>query len=126
VRFSPRLHFALFSLAILSLLTFVGCTKEDYIENIGLPVETAVMDASRYAVVVEPYVTFRDRPQDDGITSSHARAGEIFEVQAIKLDKINGKQVIWIELKDAGWLTSGSIKLYPTKEKATVASRKLK
>ena len=124
--FSPYVHFPLVSLAILFCLSFVGCAKEDYIESIELPAETAVMDASRYAVIAEPYVTFRDRPKDDGITSSHARSGEVFEVQAIRLEMIAGKQVIWIELKDAGWLTSDSLKLYPSKEKAIVASRKLK
>jgi len=103
-----------------------SCTKEDYIENIELPAETAVTDASRYAVVMEPYVTFRDRPQDDGITASHARAGEVLEVQAIKLDMINGKQEMWIELKNAGWIISSSLKLYPTEEKAITAARKLK
>jgi len=120
------LHFSLISLTVFSLLVFVSCTKEDYIESIELPRETAMMDASRYAVVIEPYVTFRDRPRDDGVTSSHARAGEVFEVQAIKLEMVNGEQIRWIFLKEAGWLTSNSLKLYPTKEKAFVASRKLK
>lgn len=123
--FSPCVHLTLFSLMFFSFVV-VGCTKEDYIENIELPAETAMVDASRYAVVIEPYVTFRDKPQDDGITSSHARAGEIFEVQAIKLEMINGTQVMWIKLKDAGWLVANSLRLYPTKEKANVASRKLK
>lgn len=125
MRFSPYLRFDLFSLAIL-LMVVVSCTKEDYIENMELPKETAVMDASRYAVVLEPYVTFRDKPQDDGITSSHARAGEVFEVRAIKLEMINGEQVMWVCLENAGWLTSTSLKLYPTEEKAIVAARKLK
>ena len=126
MRFSLYSRFTLFSFILCVVFISSSCTKEDYIENIDLPAETAVTDASRYAVVMEPYVTFRDRPQDDGITASHARAGEVLEVQAIKLDMINGKQEMWIELKNAGWIISSSLKLYPTEEKAITAARKLK
>lgn len=104
----------------------MSCIREDFINKVDLPSETAIQDAVRYAVVVEPYVTFRDRPQEDGITSSHARAGEVLEVSAIKLEMVNGEQFMWVALKDAGWLTADSLRLYPTKEKALVASRKLK
>jgi len=111
---------------MVSAVVFVACTKEDYIEGIELPRETAVMDASRYAVVMEPYVMFRDVPKDDGITSSHARAGEVFEVQAINLDMTSGEQVVWVLLKGAGWILATHLRLYPTEEKARAASRRLK
>ncbi len=124
MRWVPCTRFALFSLVM--VIVALGCTKRDYIGDIELPEETALTDAVRYAVVMEPYVTFRDMPQDDGITSAHARAGEVFEVQAIKLEMVGGEQVMWVLLKDAGWLVASSLRFYPSKEQATVAARKLK
>ncbi|MGP1439762.1 MAG: hypothetical protein ACTTJ3_03365 [Treponema sp.] len=119
------MRFSLFS-CFLIILLLTSCSKKDEIEKVVLPNDTALTDSMQYAVVIEPYVSFRDKPSDDGITSSHARSGEIFEVEAIKAEMKNGKQILWINLKNAGWLTSSSVRLYPTKEKASTASKKLK
>ncbi|MGP1438324.1 MAG: hypothetical protein ACTTKH_04555 [Treponema sp.] len=108
------------------ILLLIGCTKKDVIEKITLPQDTAINSAMQYAVIIEPYVSFRDKPSDDGITSSHARSGEVFMVEAIKAEMKNGNQILWINLKDAGWLISSSVHLYSTKEKANTAAKKLK
>ena len=107
------------------VFSFCGCTKEDVIGNVVFPSDTA-LDFSRYALVIEPYITFRDKPGDDGIVSSHARLGEIFEIEAIKTEMVRGGHVVWVYLKDAGWITSESVRLYSTKEKAVNASKKIK
>ncbi len=122
---SFRIFFFLIALLILQSLIF-SCTKEDVIEKVDLPPETAINNVSRYALVIEPYISFRDKPSEDGITSSHARSGEVLEVEAIKLEMKNEVQEIWVELKNAGWVLSSSLRLYPTKEKAITASKKLK
>lgn len=109
-----------------TILVFMGCTKKEGFEKIVLPSDTAITNSMQYAVIIEPYVSFRDKPSDDGITSSHARSGEIFVVEAIKSEMKNGKQILWVNLKDAGWLTSSSIRLYSTREKASTAAKKLK
>ena len=44
----------------------------------------------------------------------------------LSIEMKNGKQILWVNLKDAGWLTSSSIRLYATKEKASTAAKKLK
>ena len=106
-------------------MLLTSCTKKDIVENVILPKDTA-LDFPRYALVIEPYVTFRDKPSDDGITSSHAREGEVFEVDAIKVETQNDSQVLWVKLKDAGWISSIFVRLYSTKEKASTASKKLK
>ena len=107
------------------VLSFYGCTKKDIIGDVSFPSDTA-LDVSRYALVIEPYITFRDKPGDDGVVSSHARLGEIFEIEAIKSEMFRGVHVVWIHLKDAGWVSSESMRLYPTKEKAINASKKIK
>ena len=113
------MRFPLFSFACFAtILLLANCKKKEGFEKIVLPSDTAITNAMQYAVVIEPYVSFRDRPSDDGITSSHARSGEA--------EMKNGKQMLWINLKDAGWLTSSSVRLYATKEKANTAAKKLK
>ena len=120
-----NLHLLLFAcFVIISLL--LSCKKKEGFEKIILPSDTAITNSMQYAVVIEPYVSFRDKPSDDGITSSHARSGEGFVVEAIKVEMKNGKQILWVNLKDAGWLTSSSIRLYSTREKASTAAKKLK
>jgi len=106
-------------------MLLTACTKKDIVEDLILPADTA-LDFPQYALIIEPYVTFRDKPSDDGVTSSHAREGEVFEVDAIKVETQNGIQTLWVELKDAGWISSAFIRLYSTKEKAVTASKKLK
>ena len=107
-------------------LIFLSCSKEDVVQEATLPAETALKDFSRYALVIEPYITFRDTPYEDGVTSSHAREGEVFAVESIKVQMKNGKQLIWVELQGAGWVQSSSLQLYTSKEKAITASKKLK
>ena len=109
-----------------TILLLTGCTKKEGFENINLPSDTAITNSMQYAVIIEPYVSFRDKPSDDGITSGHARSGEVFSVEAIKVEMKNGKQILWVNLKDAGWLISSSIRLYSTREKASTAAKKLK
>ena len=106
-------------------MLLVTCTKKDIVEDLNLPADTA-LDFPQYALIIEPYVTFKDKPSDDGISSSHAREGEVFKINAIKVETQNGKQFLWVELKDAGWISSSFIRLYSTKEKAITASKKLK
>ena len=113
--------FFLFFLIIL----LTDCTKKDIVQDLVLPADTA-LDFPRYALVIEPYVTFRDKPSDDGISSSHAREGDVFEIDAIKVETQNDRQVLWVKLKDAGWISSSFIYIYSTKEKAVTASKKLK
>ena len=121
----PNLRLLLF-IFFITIFLLTSCTKKNEIEKIVLPQDTAIAYSMRYAVIIEPYVSFRDKPSDDGITSSHARSGEVFVVEAIKAEMKNGKQILWINLKDAGWLTSSSVRLYATKEKASTAAKKLK
>lgn len=107
------------------VVSFYGCTKKDVIGELNFPSDTA-LDVSRYALVTEPYITFRDKPSDDGVVSSHARLGEVFEIEAIKSEMVRGVHVVWIHLKDEGWVASDSVRLYSTKEKAINASKKIK
>ena len=121
------MRFPLFSFACFAaILLLANCKKKEGFEKIVLPSDTAITNFMQYAVIIEPYVSFRDKPSDDGITSSHARSGEVFVVEAIKVEMKNGKQILWVNLKDAGWLTSSSVRLYATKEKANTAAKKLK
>ncbi|ULQ60084.1 hypothetical protein K7I13_01785 [Brucepastera parasyntrophica] len=99
--------------------------KKDTIGTITLPETSAVSDSARFALIVDPYISIRDKPGEDGITVSHGRRGSIFEVKGRRILKSGNSQIIWINIDD-GWIPGPSVHLYSNYEQAQTAAELLR
>ena len=117
-------RFALFFLFLISL-SLLACSKEDPLQTLDLPSDSAMNDANRFALIIETYVSLLDKPGDDGITVSHARKFDVFPVEGLEIVKVDGEQILWVNL-GKGWIQRSSVQLYSSKEKVLTAAKKLK
>lgn len=114
------------SIVLLALLiVVVSCSGESPLQTLILPSDSAMNDANRFALVIETYVSLRDKPGEDGITIAHARRLDIFQVEGIEIIKEDGDQTLWVNL-GKGWIQRSSVQLYSSKEKVLTAAKKLK
>lgn len=112
------------TLALVSLLA-VSCSGPRSLNGLALP-DTPVLAADgRYAVIVEPYVSMRDKPGESGITIAHARKGDIFSVKGKRIVESGDARVLWIDL-DKGWVAESCVHLYSGEERAKTAAKLLK
>ncbi len=120
------LYAALWSAALWSAAFLaVSCSGPRSINGLSLP-DTPVLAADgRYAVIVEPYVSMRDKPGDSGITIAHARKGDIFSIQGKRIVESGDTRVLWIDL-EKGWVAESCVHLYSGEERAKTAARLLK
>ncbi len=112
-------------LAILFCLVVFSCSKSNDLADLDLPSDSAMHDANRYALITETYISVRDKPGDDGITISHARRLDIFKIEGLEIIQKDDQQIHWVNL-GVGWVPRSALQLYPSKEKANTASKKLK
>ncbi len=115
----------LFFKAVIFCVLFFSCSKNEGILKLELPEDSAMNDANRYAVIIETYISIRDKPGDDGITTSHARRLDIFKIEGIEIEKKGEEQILWVNV-GSGWVPRSSVQLYSSKEKAETAGKKLK
>ncbi len=106
-------------------LLFLSCSKKDNLADLELPSDSAMHDANRYALIIETYISVRDKPGDDGISISHARRLDIFKVEGLEIIHKDNEQILWVNL-GIGWVPRSGLQLYPSWEKANTASKKLK
>ena len=106
-------------------LSLLSCSKEDPLQTLDLPSDSAMHDANRFALIIETYVSLLDKPGDDGITVSHARKFDVFPVEGLEIVKEDGEQILWVNL-GKGWIQRSSVQLYSSKEKVLTAAKKLK
>lgn len=111
-------------LCILCLFIF-SCSEEKGLETVELPIDTAINDANRFALITETYISLRDKPGDSGITVAHARRKDVFQVNGIEIVTKDSVQSLWVNL-GSGWVPRSCLRLYPTKEKALTEAKKLK
>lgn len=114
-----------FALSFFIVFVLFSCTSDEGLEQVVLPVDSAINDANRYALIVETYISLRDKPGDAGITVAHARQKDVFPVKGIEIVSKNLSQSLWINL-GSGWVPRSCVRLYPTKEKALTEAKKLK
>ncbi len=112
----------------LRLLFFIfiiaSCTKNSGLQELELPEDSAMNDANRFALIIETYVSLRDKPGDDGIAIAHARKLDIFPVEGLQIIKDDGQQILWVNL-GSGWVKRDSVQLYPSKEKVLKAAESM-
>lgn len=106
-------------------LCLTCCVRHADLDAIILPTDSALTDADRYAVIIETYISLKDSPGTDGITVSHARRKEIYEVTGTEFVSRNADSELWVHLTE-GWLQRSCVELYPSKEKAETAAARLK
>lgn len=111
--------------ALILCFCLFSCSERDDFKALELPSDSAMHDANRYALIVETYISVRDKPGDDGITISHARRLDIFKVDGLEIIQKEDEQILWVDL-GVGWVPRTSLQLYPSREKANTASKKLK
>ncbi|MEL3912140.1 hypothetical protein [Treponema pedis] len=110
-------------LFILFFLSLCSCSKKERLKEVDLPSDSAMNDANRFALIIETYVSLRDKPGEDGIAIAHARRLDIFPVEGLKIVKNKDEQELWINL-GTGWIQRESVQLYPSKEKVLKAAEK--
>lgn len=111
--------------SVLALFCFLSCSDKDAFQRLELPADSAMNDANRFALVIETYISLRDRPGNDGITIAHARKLDVFPVEGLEIVKQNEEQVLWVNL-GKGWVQRSSVQLYSSKEKVLTAAKKLR
>jgi hypothetical protein len=102
-----------------------SCSQHNSIKSIILPSTPVISTDERFALVIDPYISMRDQPGENGITVSHGRRGEIFEVTGKKILKDGHDTVLWVNL-GTGWVVSASVEFYSSKDKAKTASARFK
>lgn len=114
------------NIVLLTLFIFIlSCSGESPLQTLVLPSDSAMNDANRFALVIETYVSLRDKPGDDGITIAHARRLDVFQVEGLEIINEDGNQTLWVNL-GKGWVQRSGVQLYSSKEKVLTAAKKLK
>ena len=103
----------------------VSCSQHNSIKSIILPSTPIISTDERFALVIDPYISMRDQPGENGITVAHGRRGEIFEITGKKILKDGRDTVLWVNL-GSGWVVSASVEFYSSKDKAKTASARFK
>ncbi|MEL3906031.1 MAG: hypothetical protein P1P65_03230 [Treponema sp.] len=117
---------AVFVIAAVCIVCFcISCTRNADLDSITFPPDSALKDADRYAVIIDTYISLKDSPGNGGITVSHARRKEIYEVRGTAFVSRNAGSELWVHLT-GGWLLRSSVELYPSREKAETAAARLK
>lgn len=119
-----RIHTVCLAL-LTAVICFSSCTRNTGLDTVTLPVDSALTDADRFAVITETYISLKDSPGTQGIIINHARRGEIYEVLGTKFVSKNTHSELWVQLT-GGWLLRSSVDLYSNKEKALTAVAQLK
>ncbi|MCQ2584172.1 MAG: hypothetical protein MJ185_01165 [Treponema sp.] len=107
----------LFCAALLLILTvFLSGCKRDKSLNIELdnsePLALAV--DIEWAVLSEPYVTFRDVQEWDGKESGHGKKGDVLQVKGYSYSSTNEK---WVKF-EKGYLPLKSVQIFTNKFQA--------
>ncbi len=113
---------SLFPAILLAVSVLVSCGRVDSLSSLSLPSTPAISTADRFAVIVDPYVSLRDEPGASGITVSHCRKGEIFEVSGKRIVETDGKNEVWVYL-GGGWIAQSSVVLFSSRGRALTASK---
>lgn len=80
-----------------------------------------------WAVVIEPYATFRKEASWGSTVTDHSRFGDILMIEGCKiLNSSNEAQAkeIWYKF-EKGWISENSLKIYQNKFRAQKAAKEL-
>jgi len=105
------------------IILFVSCERHNTISTLILPSTPIISTVDRFALVIDPYISLRDQPGENGITVAHGRRGEIYEITGKKIIKTGHDTIPWVNL-GAGWVIAKSVELYSSHDKAKNASER--
>lgn len=113
----------LFSLLCLlpGALSLASCARNVSLKTLDLPSTPIISTNERFALVLDPYISLRDQPGESGITVSHGRRGEIYEVTGKRIVENGKDNTVWVNIGN-GWVIAASVELYSSREKALTAS----
>lgn len=106
-----------FFLIFSSVFLLLSCKPKDQFLDLEFSPTKIVSENNRFALIVEPYVSLYDTPEDLNIIISHARRGDIYELKGSKIINNTKSTQIWYQIED-GWVLSTYVTLYSTKDKA--------
>ncbi|HNY22168.1 MAG TPA: hypothetical protein PKO22_08480 [Treponemataceae bacterium] len=105
-------------------VSLISCSAAGRLGSIKFPSTPVISTEDSVVLVLDPYISIRDQPGENGITVAHGRRGEIFDVVGKKV-LIDGKEkTVWIHLKD-GWVDERSVSLFSGRDKAQKAAAAL-
>ena len=113
------------SYCVVLLLLLISCAKHNTISTIELPSTPIISTADRFALVIDPYISMRDQPGENGITVSHGRRGEIYAITGTKILRTGRETILWVNLGN-GWVVSNSVEFYSSNDKAKNAAARFK
>lgn len=113
-----------FILFLVSLLVLVSCSgnkKNEKIEFDKTHPLALAPDVS-WALVTDPYASFRESMNWNADTTGHIRKGEILQVIGRSVDE---KKYVWYKFAE-GWLPASCLTIYSNRMKAQSAANQLK
>lgn len=116
------------TIAILLLsFTFLGmsCSSKNEIAGMTFESTPIISTSERFALVIDPYISLRDQPGNSGITVSHARRGEIFDITGKRYVSTDDGSVVWFNI-GKGWIPSVSVQIFSSRSRASTAASALK
>ncbi len=106
---------------LVTIFLLQSCFRSRQIEfDESIPLATA--PDVEWAVVMEPYVAYRDLPDWYADSNMHCRKGDILQVQGMS---VNNENEYWYDFEN-GWLPASAIAVYSNRLKAQAAKEQLK
>ncbi len=117
-KFSRCLPLALF-------FAIVSCAdRSEGIDRLSFETTSRIATENRIALVIDPYISLRDKSGPEGITVAHGRRGEIYDIKGVNLSQTADGMEIWYDL-GAGWVLSSSIRVFSDRSRAESAAKEL-
>lgn len=108
-----------FLLSVLAVVGAVGCQRHKIVFDESEPL--ALIPDVQWALVKEPYSSFRESPTWESHGNSHCRKGDILCI----IGKLENEEGIWYKFQD-GYLPQEVLEVYSNRYKALSAEKELK
>lgn len=112
---------------LLVFISFNSCFLKKTDKTINLSLADSLTVGEKWAVITEPYASFREDSDYSSLITGHARRGDILLIDGRKYatDPKTKKTTVWYKIQD-GWIAESSIQIFDNKLKATKAVSELK
>jgi len=119
--YKKYIYAAVFCMVFITVLTGCSKKKEEIIE-FDSTYPLALAPDVKWAVVTEPYASFKENCDWNSLTEGHCRKGDIFQVTGNSRDKDNE---VWYKF-ESGWLPQSCLSVYSNRYKALSVSESIK
>jgi len=107
------------------LLALVSCdSRTNNLSSLSFDAASVISTQNRIALVMDPYISLRDKSGPSGITVAHGRRGEIYDINGVQLIETEKGLETWYDLGD-GWVGASSIRVFSDRSKALSAAKEL-